>query len=80
MNTNVFEIMKLFGYTLIEEDGGRILFYEPDWEETVQIWKKKTAQETVEMAVDLIKTRLIDRSKSFGRMEVQSEIKKALGL
>jgi len=81
MNKRIIELMSLFGYEFIEEKpDGRLLFYETPYEETIQIWKKKTIKKTMDFSADLITNRIYNRGKSNGRYEVQNDIIRALGL
>jgi hypothetical protein len=81
MKKRIIELMTLFGYEYIKEQPSkRLLFYEPESEETIQIWKKKTIKETELFTAQLIRNRVLNTGKSIGRFEVQNAIFRALGL
>ena len=80
MKENIIEIMKCVGYEFIEESPeGRLLFYETDMEQTIQLWLRNDDGD-LKRAMLLITTRAYDRGVSVGRYNVQNEIKKALRL
>lgn len=76
----IIEVMKYSGYEFIEErPEGRLLFYETEMEETIQLWIKEN-ENPLKSALLIIIHRAYDHGLSNGRYIVQSEIKKLLDI
>ena len=80
MKDNIIEIMKCSGYEFIEEKPeGRLLFYETEMEQTVQLWLKDD-DKSLRGVMLLITQRAYNRGVAAGQYSVQNQIKKALNL
>jgi hypothetical protein len=80
MKEQIIEIMKCAGYEFVEEKPeGRLLFYETEMEQTVQLWLKED-DKSLRGVILLITQRAYNHGVSDGSHTVQHEIKKALGL
>jgi len=80
MKDKIIEIMKCSGYEFIEEQPeGRLMFYETEWEETVQLWLKNE-DNSLRGVMLLITQRAYNHGMSDGKYSVLSEIRKVLGI
>lgn len=76
----VIELFRLAGYDFIGENPvDRLLLYDEVMEQNVQFWFSNQ-DNILNLAMDLIKNRVLDYGKSIRRIEVQEKIKNALGL
>jgi len=80
MKEQIIEIMKYAGYNFIEEKPeGRLLFYEAEEEQTVQLWLKE-GDESLKAAVTLIRNRAYDNGFTAGQSNVRYAIRRALDI
>jgi hypothetical protein len=80
MKEQIVELFRLAGYDYIGENpGGKLLFYDAEMEQDAQFWMKGSEMD-LQDTMEFIKERCYDIGKSIGRNEVQSGIKKLLGL
>jgi hypothetical protein len=78
MKDQIIEIMKCAGYEFIEEKPeGRLLFYETEMEQTVQLWLKED-DESLRGVMLLITQRAYNRGASDGKYGVIRSIKEIL--
>ncbi len=81
MKNKIIELFKLAGYSYVKESPeGRLLFYDDEMEQDVQFWVKNKPKIDLADAISLIKQRCYDNGVSCGKSQIQSELKKLLGL
>jgi len=80
MKEKIIEIMKYAGYDFIEEKPeGRLLFYEAEEEQTVQLWLKD-GEDSLRSTMLLIKQRAYNTGFTVGQWNVRYAIRKALDI
>lgn len=81
MKEKIIDLFELAGYEYLHDafNGTKLEFYDAEQEQTIVFWIKDYPLD-LKNAMELIRQRFYDYGKSVGRNEIQSEIKKALGL
>ena len=88
MKNAVIDLMQMAGYEFVEEKPeGRLIFYETEYDNTVQLWYATEdlpfptdTKAGIRDALKLITDRAYDRGLSFGKYSVRQSIKEALGI
>ncbi len=79
MKDEIIKIMQMAGYDFVKEDPeGRLLFYDIEAEQDVQIWMKDTPDESLRKAIELISERSFAQGLSIGKLQVANGIKNLL--
>jgi hypothetical protein len=77
----IIQIMSMAGYDYIKEDPhDRLLFYDVNAEQEVQLWVAEMYSDTLERAIYLIQERARSTGISYGKNIVRNGIKKLLQL
>lgn len=75
----IIQVMGMAGYDYIKEDPhDRLLFYDTNAEQEVQLWIDEMYADTLKSAIHLIQERARNAGISYGKSVVASGIKKLL--
>ena len=79
MKEEIIKIMQMAGYDFVKEyPESRLLFYDVEAEQEVQLWLKDTPDESLRKAIELICERSLDQGMRIGKQRIANEIKNLL--
>lgn len=79
MKDEIIKIMQMAGYDFVKEDPeSRLLFYDIEAEQDVQLWMKDSPDDSLRKAIELISERSFSQGISIGKRQVANGIKNLL--